>query len=153
MGIPIYYTKFEFEWHTAGMVYARLVCNVTYRELSYQQWDQSGREIVFSFGHKLTDEDIKEMLPYINANSFEPYRNRKMSMDDPGYDGYRDEITMRFRGITDSEIPLIELPMDYFYTEKYEWPTEKLYRYLANTFFPDSKKKFRHKSVNYWSKR
>lgn len=53
-----------------------------------------------------------------------------MAMDDPGYRGYRDEITMWFREITDSYIPKIELPMKYVYDEKHTWPSERLYPFI-----------------------
>ena len=95
---------------------------------------------LFSYGIKLTDKQMCDLLPYCNALDFEPFRNRKMSMKDDGYIGYRDEVQMRFRAITNSHIPLIELPMDYYYDERHIWPSEKLYRYLLTTFFENNRK-------------
>ena len=95
---------------------------------------------LFSYGIKLTDKQMCDLLPYCNALDFEPFRNRKMSMKDDGYIGYRDEVQMRFRAITNSHIPLIELPMDYYYDEQHIWPSEKLYRYLLATFFENNRK-------------
>ena len=63
-----------------------------------------------------------------------------MSMGDEGYIGYRDEINTYFTGITNSYIPKLDLPMDYFYDEEHIWPSEKLYRYLVKTFFEGNKK-------------
>ena len=63
-----------------------------------------------------------------------------MSMKDDGYIGYRDEVQMPFRAISNSHIPLIELPMDYYYDEQHIWPSEKLYRYLLTTFFENNRK-------------
>lgn len=97
-------------------------------------------EVIDSYGIRLTDEQIKELLPYCNAIDFEPYRDKKMSMDDEGYVGYRDELQLHFRAITDSYIPLLELPMDYYYDEKHIWPNEKLYRYLVKTFLEGNKR-------------
>ena len=97
--------------------------------------DALEQEEVFSYGIKLTDAQYKNLLPYCNALDFEPYRNREMSMDDEGYMGYRDEVRMYFSAITDSPIPMIELPMYYYYDEVHIWPCEKLYRYLVKTFF------------------
>ena len=94
---------------------------------------------LFSYGIKLTDEQVCNLLPYCNALDFEPFRNREMSIKDDGYIGYRDEVQMRFRAITNSHIPLIELPMDYYYDEQHIWPSEKLYRYLLTTFFENNK--------------
>ena len=98
------------------------------------------KEIVFSYGIKLTDAQMKELLPYCNALDFEPYRNREMSMDNPGYIGYRDEIHVDFTGITDSYIPKLDLPMSYYYDEKHIWPSEKLYRYLMDRYLENNKK-------------
>ena len=61
-------------------------------------------------------------------------------MSDEGYIGYRDEAQMYFKAITDSYIPMIELPMNYYYDEQHIWPNEKLYRYLIKTFFENNKK-------------
>ena len=61
-------------------------------------------------------------------------------MNDEGYIGYRDEINTYFTGITNSYIPKLDLPMDYFYDEEHIWPSEKLYRYLVKTFFEGNKK-------------
>jgi len=107
-------------------------------------WEQ---EVEYSYGIKLTDEQIKGLLPYCNALEFEPFRNKKMSMDDAGYIGYRDEVSVRFRAITDSYIPEIELPMNYYYDEEHIWPSEKLYRYLVKTFFENNSKVKVHRPV------
>ena len=40
-------------------------------------------------------------------------------MGEEGYIGYRDEVQLYFRAVTDSYIPLLELPMDYYYDEKH----------------------------------
>ena len=95
---------------------------------------------IFSYGIKLNNEQTYKLLPYCNALDFEPFRNCEMSMEDDGYVGYRDEVQMRFRAITNSHIPLIELPMNYYYDEQHIWPSEKLYRYLLTTFFENNKK-------------
>lgn len=64
-----------------------------------------------------------------------------MSMQDEGYIGYRDEVSMHFVGVTDSHIPMLKLPMDYYYDEGHMWPSEKLYRYLVQNYF-EGKKEF-----------
>ncbi len=93
------------------------------------------REINFSKGIKLDDNEVNELRKYCNAEEFEPYRNRKMSMDDEGFIGYRDEITMEFYGITNDYIPFLHLPMHYFYDEKHIWPSERLYRYINQKYY------------------
>lgn len=105
-------------------------------------------EVSFSWAIKLTEEQMEELLPYCNALEFEPYRERKMSMDDEGYIGYRDEISTYFTGVTDSSLPLLELPMDYYYDEAHIWPSEKLYRYIIKTYY-EGNKKLRNKAPCY----
>ena len=103
--------------------------------------------ITSSVGIKITDEQLQKLLPYCNALDFEPYRERKMEFDDPGRIGYRDELRMAFKGISDSYLPYIELPMDYYYDEAHIWPSEKLYRYIVITLLKEEKKK---KKRNRW---
>lgn len=59
-------------------------------------------EIAFSYAIKLTEEQMEHLLPYCNALDFEPYRDREMKMDEEGYIGYRDEVRLFFKAITDS---------------------------------------------------
>ena len=80
-----------------------------------------------------------ELLSYCNVADFEAYRNREMSMADPGYCGYRDEIKLSFVGVTDSHVPLIKLPMDYYYDEDHIWSSEKLYRFVINKYMTNNK--------------
>ena len=105
--------------------------------LKTEQYEQ---EVVFSYGIKLSNKQMCKLLPFCNALDFEPFRDREMSMNDDGFIGYRDEVRMRFRAITNSHIPLIELSMDYYYDEQHIWPSEKLYRYLLTTFFENNRK-------------
>lgn len=109
--------------------------------------DIDDKEVVFSYTHKFSEQEMKELLPLCNALDFEPYRDRKMSMNDEGYCGYRDELSLYFKGITDSYIPKIELPMNYFYDEEHIWPSEKLYRYVMKKFMND--KKLKNRVVSY----
>ena len=102
--------------------------------------EQYEPEIAFSHAIKLTDEQMETLLPYCNAVDFEPYRGREMKMGEEGYIGYRDEVHLYFRAITDSYIPLLELPMNYYYDQEHIWPSDRLYRYLVKTFFEGNKK-------------
>lgn len=101
--------------------------------------DVADYDVVFLYTHKFSDDEKRDVLKYCNALEFEPYRDRKMSMEDEGYCGYRDEIDVYFTGITDSYIPMIKLPMDYYYDEKHIWPSEKLYRYIVRSFLSGKK--------------
>ncbi len=98
------------------------------------------QEIVFSYGIKLTEQQMESLLPLCNALDFEPFRDRKMTMGEEGYCGYRDEVMVEFKGITDSHIPLLKLPMDYYYDDQHIWPSEKLYRYIIKNIFSKHRK-------------
>lgn len=100
--------------------------------------DDMEPEVLFSYGMKIPQKRMSELLSYCNALDFEPYRGRKPELSDEGVIGYRDEVGMRFRGITNSNIPLLELSMNYYYDEKHIWPTEKLYRYIVKTYFENN---------------
>lgn len=102
--------------------------------------DEAEKPVVFSYGIKLSDTDMDKLLPYCNALDFEPFRDKKMQMNDEGYLGYRDEVSLYFTGVIDSYLPRLELRMSYFYDEEHIWASEKLYRYLIKTFFANNKK-------------
>ena len=102
--------------------------------------DYFDEKVIFSYGIKLNEDQMKSIWPLCKVNDFEPYRNRKMSMDDLGYIGYRDEISLTFTGVSNLYIPLITLPMVYFYDADYIWPSEKLYKYILTTYLQGNKK-------------
>lgn len=102
--------------------------------------DQYEQIVEFNYAIKLSDWQYNDLLPYCNALDFEPYRDKRMSMNDEGYVGYRDESKVCFAAITDSYIPYIELPMDLYYDESHIWPNEKLYRYIYQAFLSKNKK-------------
>ena len=102
--------------------------------------EQYNQKVAFSYGMKLSEIQMQQLLPYCNAVEFEPYRNKAMSLTDEGYIGYRDEISLHFTGITDSHIPKMEWDMKYYYDEKHIWPSEKLYRYLVLEYLQNNKK-------------
>ena len=102
--------------------------------------DQDDREIVFSYGIKLTDQDVEALLPYCVTADFEAFIGKEMERGAPGYIGYRDEAHMSFVATCDSANSPIELPMDYYFDEEHIWPSEKLYRYIVKTFFEGKKK-------------
>lgn len=101
--------------------------------------DSFEQEVAFSYGVQLTDEQMKKLLPYCDTRDFETYRDKEMSFQDEGCIAYRDEVRLYFTAISDSYIPKIELPMNYYYDEAHIWPSEKLYRYLVRTYFEGNK--------------
>lgn len=140
---PIYFSKFEFTTYQiskqSGIVTDRIVCNIPYKELSYQEFDRDG-EVTYYFAHHLTDAEISKILPYIDIHDFEPFRNKEMNISDPHAKGYLDEFSMSFRGISDSSFSLIELPMDIVYDDAHTWPNQKLYDYISSVIFSEKPK-------------
>ena len=132
------YVKFQFEAKIA--VKFTVLCNIQEKELSYQEYDNK-RNLKLSYGIRLTDQDIEDMHDYINAVEFEKYRGNDESMSDKGYCGYRDEYSLSFTGITDSEIPIIYLSLDLFYKEGYKPPQHRLYGYIVEKYFMNKKYK------------
>ena len=131
-----YYTKIIFEtWMPWGRMYTTMI-NIPAKEYSCEVWTyQGGKEKVLgNLAKKLTDGDIQGLLPYINALNFEPYRDREDRMDDPGFEGYRDEYSVHFTGITNSHLPIYRHWMNYFYDEEHTRPYEKLYQYVNKNF-------------------
>lgn len=102
--------------------------------------DKLSSKIIFSYGLKLSNNKLQELLPYCDALKFEPYRTRKISMNDKGYIGYRDERNIKFTAITNSYIPKMSWNMTYLYNEAHIWPSEKLYRFLIMKYFHGNKK-------------
>ncbi|MDD7641116.1 MAG: hypothetical protein PUK75_01305 [bacterium] len=131
----------EHTWtHSVAIPAKRIRNEKTGFETQMIKDEQYEAETAFSHAIRLTDEEMEVFLPYCNALDFEPYRNREMKMDEEGYIGYRDEVHLYFKAITDSYIPLLELPMDYYYDDEHIWPSERLYRYLVKTYFEGNKK-------------
>lgn len=96
-------------------------------------------DVAFSYSYHFTKEELKILKSYCMVADFEIYRNREMSMEDPGYCGYRDEVNVYFTGVTDSYVPIMKLPMSYYYDEEHIWPSEKLYKYIIKHYMSGKK--------------
>ena len=126
----IYYTKIIFEKINRCKNEWSILLNVESKEAAFQRFQWSGRKekVVESFSKKLTDQDIADLLPYINALDFEPYRDIDDSKDWFCYDNY----SLKFTGITNSYIPLYQHYVYLNYNRKDMRPYEKLYSYIIN---------------------
>ena len=131
----IYYTKIIFEscgLRPRGLDNWDILLNVAMKELAFQRWDWKGGEqkVVKNFAIQLTDEDIVQLLPYINALDFEPYRN----VDDSQYFMTYDGPIVKFIGITDSYLPLYQQYVYFVGEIGEERPYEKLFSYIVNKY-------------------
>ncbi len=140
---PIYFSKFMITNDRVTKI-ARLLCNVVAKELSYQVCvpiivrDAMGESryevIIHERKVNLTDEDVDNLKPYINAWDFEPYRNKRV-FEDADMGG--EQCILRawddyFEAFTDSYLSYLNLSMNYKHYTK--WPTEKLEDYINETF-------------------
>lgn len=134
----IYYSKiiFECSCHSVGWNFS---VNTVAKEIAYEYWKYKGRkeEVVQSFARKLTDEELVQLLPYINANDFEPYRNVEEKWGDEGRVGYFDEVSINFVGMTNDYLPIYQHRMSYCYDEQHRRPYERLYTFLCDKLFKD----------------
>ncbi len=108
--------------------------NTLSKELSFEQIGRNGK-VIWSYAKKMCKSELDELLPYINALEYEPYRDIRDSMEDEGFCGYRDEYSLHFIGFTDSYLPLFWHDMTLLYRGKYIRPYEKLYQYLLKKYF------------------
>lgn len=129
-----YYSKAQIEFRLGSRVEARILLNSVAGELSYQEFDSHG-DVKINNGITLDKKQIEEVLPYINTDKYEPYRNLEDSISDDGVCGYFDEIDVYFTGISDSPVPLINISMNMIHDDKHLWPTERLLKYLCRTYF------------------
>ena len=125
----VYYTKIIFECIRDNW---NILLNVVSKEAAFErlQWIAGAEKVVENISVKLTDEDIAELLPYINALDFEPYRDSDDSKKFMCYDA----PVIKFMGVTDSYIPLYQHDI-YFIGGKDARPYEKLYFYVIKKYF------------------
>ena len=77
MDKPIYFSKIEFKNNFLQDCEGTMLLNLVEKELSYQlvKRHRKNEKILFSYGVKIKDDDLPELLQYCNALDFEPYRN------------------------------------------------------------------------------
>ena len=100
----IYYTKIIFECFKSQNW--SILLNVVAKEAAFErrEWSGGKEKVTENLSVKLTDEDIAQILPYINALDFEPYRYVDDSKDFIVYDA----PVVTFIGVTNSYLPLYQ---------------------------------------------
>lgn len=139
------FSKFEFILHRGSISVANLLCSVIERELSYQEYDKKGG-LKHNYGLKLTDEQLEKLVPYIYSSDFKHVNQNGINFNNPKLVGYRDEISIKFRAISQDGRPLFVYEMSGVYRDWHNYPTDKLYDYLARKFF--SQKKYRRTLIS-----
>ncbi len=146
MDQPLYFAKIKYVGSRTGdNKYFVLLLDLAQKELSYQIIEQR-REgsatieyVIASYAKELSTGWINQILPLCNVRNYEPCRSdpqyaQKEWGENEGCIGYRDGISIRFYGIIASDIPKMELGMDFLYDEQHEPPQEKLYQFLIRNF-------------------
>lgn len=131
-----YYTKFGMR--ATGELEFVINCNLIMKELSYEfDSDRYGEHKCI--GIQLTYDDIELIKPYIIVENFEKYRNvsRYISRN-IALLSYIDGWTMEFEGISESEIPIIQLTSD-CYGYSIQPPVEELHLFLVYKYFSRNK--------------
>lgn len=128
-----YYTRFGLK--ASGGLNFLICCNLNMKELSYTFQSDIERDLDY-ITIQLTNDDIESMKPYIIAKNFEEYRYKSRQQElHPYLDGW----TLDFEGVTDSEIPIIQLSSD-DYDYDIQPPVERLYKFLISKYFSKDKK-------------
>ena len=129
----ILFTRLQFDiTGFRSHVFERILLDFPSGELSIQNFNYGGT-LTSSSGIYLTEIEKDQLLPFINAKDFEPYR--VMSENDEWNDplsGYFDGVYAEFTGITNSIIPLIRFRWNVFHEKGFERPYELLYITLTD---------------------
>ena len=132
----IYYTKIIFEsfdyGRPCGLDDWNILLNIAMKELAFErlEWRNGKEKVVKNLAMQRTDEDIVQLLPYIHALDFEPYRDADDSQYFTTYDG----PTLKFIGITNSHLPLYQQYIYFVGKIGKECPYEKPFSYIVNKY-------------------
>ena len=125
----IYYTKIIFEG--SGYYSWIITLDVNCQKLIFEYFSKG--EVTYVYEKKLSNKHIKNLLPYINALDYEPFRDVEDTMQDEGWCGYRDGQYVEFIAFAEPYLPVYRHNMDYLYKE--QRPYEKLYDFLRRKYF------------------
>ena len=124
-----YYKQIIF--HCSGFLYEKnIFIDVESRKILFE-YENLCYRTKETFSKELTDEEVAELLPYINILEFEPYRY----VDD--YDCSRllcYQYGLEFIGFTGSKLPTYEHSIYFNSKRKEKRPYEKLYSFIINKF-------------------
>lgn len=153
MAESIYYAKFRFEFHNRRFDEnrARLVCNIPAKELYWQDYHlvthpyvdhiEYEEEVTFQDGIYLSDEEIARLLPYIEVEKYEKYRNIIGFLDGKIGD-FAPKLGGTFYGFTDSPIPYIKIDVGWLFWNS-DLPTYDLFLFLDKIYLSTGRLKMK----------
>lgn len=113
---------------------ANVLCSVGEGEFSYQEYNRQGK-IIYNYAIGLSGLERIRLLPYIISANFKPCASNEVNWRKAKLIGYRDEISIIFRAISQDGRPLLIYNMSAVYRDWFNYPTDKLYDYLVKRFF------------------
>lgn len=132
--------KFGFELYdyaTPNKNRYNILCDLYRKEIVFEFLNKRTEEVVEAFGFKLHGPLIASLLPLIEWEQFEPYRElpdgREWDFDN-GNLGYRDGWGYKFWCLSESGYPLFQKYMNNLFDEKQLPPYEKLLSWLRTNF-------------------
>ncbi len=134
-----YFSKFEFKIHCGYETIAILLCDLINRELSFQQVGNTGM-IIEDHAMYLSEKNLSKLFNYIKVDDFDVYRNQNFGKKKEII-GYRDGISIKFKGISQDGNPILIYEMDNVYKDWYNSPADKLYDFISKEYFSDKKYK------------
>lgn len=134
-----YLSKFKFIINCGGENFGYMTCNLLTSELSYQEFGVTG-VIVFEHSQPLSKKEVFKLLPYIRLSDFENYSHRLNAFFDSKVIGFRNAISITFKGYTHNNAhPLLVYEMNKVYEDWFKRPVDKLYNYISDIYFSDFK--------------
>lgn len=114
-----------------------ILCDLYQKEIIFEFINIRTEEIVETIGFKLNESLINSLLPLIECEKFEPYRDLpdgwKWDINN-GNRGYRDGWGYKFWFFSENGYPLFQIYMDCIFDEKQLPPYEKLLKWVRNNF-------------------
>ena len=115
-----------------------ITINLHMREFKVDIFDKKKKRQLKSFGFKLSEQDIEELIPYIQVADYEKYRD----LDYKKYDGgYRDGWGIVFWCMSDTGNSLLQFEIVELYDRKNSPPFYRLWEYICNKYLMDKKYK------------
>ncbi len=143
--------KFGFELYdhaTLNPNRYNILCDLYQKTIVFEFINIRTEEIVETFGFRLNESQINSLLPLIECEKYELYRDLPNGWEwdiNNGNRGYRDGWGYKFWCLSESGHPLFQIYMDCIFDEKQLPPYEKLLNWVRNNF--KNKKELKNKDM------
>lgn len=132
-----YICKFAFETYGFGLLNQyKIRCDLRLKEIVFEFYDKRGKYLE-SVGYKLSDSSVNEMLPFVEWEHFEKYRDLPNGWNwdfNNGHCGYRDGWGYNFWCLSQNGYPLLQINMNCIFCKDKLPPYEKLLKFLEKKY-------------------